>query len=1040
MKGTLEKKLTYIIRFFMMTLTTILIVLFFMIMSLVGKIQGTARVVNYAGLVRGKTQRIIKLEDAGQPQDGMIDDVSSFIEGLRFGSDDLNLVRLDDDAFQTKMEELDTYFADLKNEIMLVRENGYENTQIIEKSEIFFGICDEATGLAEAYSQKKATALSRLEKVVVADIIGLILIIGAELVKALRYAAINRALQKKVYLDEATGLPNKNKCEEILNAPDPIPADNPVAMCVFDLNNLRMINNNLGHDKGDEYIRSFAIQLKEAVTENCFAGRDGGDEFIAVLYGADHQSAKTCLKSIREHADAYSEANPEMPISYAAGYALSSDFEGCTMRELFRYADKNMYIDKNRAKMEEASQRQKINRQILEMVGEKGYDFSDCLYCDAMLDQYRILRASSNMFLAEDGSYSGAVEQIVHELSTDKNRAAMRRKLQLEYLGMHLKEDDGNVEFVYRFQGNHHGRLTAIFFDATETGELHHFVIGFEPFYEINANEKIQLSRFYDQMKQSILENGNYVDALLDTAMAVYTVNLTHDKMEKIFYQTNTKRFDIELELPSSYDEYCAKRSQYVTDRTLENYRIIDTSDKLLRRFMTGTKQLTVEYQERGKGDQLIWLQKTVLLSRDTLYDSEAKREHSVVRGIILYKDTSVFHEQEQKERERLEEVIQTADLENKTKTEFMNRMSHDIRTPMNGILGMLDLAERYPDDQEMQKRCRDKIRESSKYLVALVNDILDMNKMESGTLQLEEKAFDLRKVLRESSGIVEMQGREKGISLSLGAVNIIHDQLVGSPLHLQQILQNIGSNAVNYNHVGGKIIVGCKEISSDDRTVVFEFTCTDNGIGMSEEFQKHLFEPFTQENRLEQNANMGTGLGMTIVSQLVTMMGGQICFTSKVDEGTSFVITLPFHIAADMELKMPESSGENVSLKGKRALLVEDNELNMEIAQFILENENMQVSCAWNGKEAVDVFARSKPGEYDLILMDIMMPVMDGLEATRQIRAMDRLDAKMIPIIARSANAFQDDVERSKKAGMNQHISKPLTGESVIREIKSML
>ena len=206
------------------------------------------------------------------------------------------------------------------------------------------------------------------------------------------------------------------------------------------------------------------------------------------------------------------------------------------------------------------------------------------------------------------------------------------------------------------------------------------------------------------------------------------------------------------------------------------------------------------------------------------------------------------------------------------------------------------------------------------------------------------------------------------------------------------------------------------------------------------EEFQKHLFEPFTQENRLEQNASMGTGLGMTIVSQLVTMMGGQICFTSKVDEGTSFVITLPFRIVADMELKMPESSGENVSLKGKRALLVEDNELNMEIAQFILENENMKVSCAWNGKEAVDIFARSKPGEYDLILMDIMMPVMDGLEATKQIRAMNRLDAKLIPIAAMSANAFQDDVERSKKAGMNKHISKPLTGEGVIREIKSML
>lgn len=239
---------------------------------------------------------------------------------------------------------------------------------------------------------------------------------------------------------------------------------------------------------------------------------------------------------------------------------------------------------------------------------------------------------------------------------------------------------------------------------------------------------------------------------------------------------------------------------------------------------------------------------------------------------------------------------------------------------------------------------------------------------------------------------------------------------------------------------MGGKIIVGCQEISSDDRTAVFEFTCTDNGIGMSEEFQEHLFEPFTQENRLEQKANMGTGLGMTIVSQLVKLMGGQICFTSKVDEGTSFVITLPFQISSDRESKMPESSVENVSLKGKRALLVEDNELNMEIAQFILENENMLVRCAWNGKEAVDIFARAKPGEYNLILMDIMMPVMDGLEAARQIRAMDRPDAKLIPIVAMSANAFQDDVERSKKAGINKHIAKPLTGESVIREIKRML
>lgn len=412
----------------------------------------------------------------------------------------------------------------------------------------------------------------------------------------------------------------------------------------------------------------------------------------------------------------------------------------------------------------------------------------------------------------------------------------------------------------------------------------------------------------------------------------------------------------------------------------------------------------------------------------------------TVTEVLYVARDITEEKKQELEYQEQLKRTAQEAKKANISKTDFLRRMSHDIRTPINGIRGITQIANHFPEDLQKQQECRDKIMTASGFLLNLVNDILDMNKMESGTLQLEEKIFDLRKVLGESIGIVEMQGREKGISLNMETVNIIHDQLIGSPLHLQQILQNIGSNAVNYNHVGGKIVVNCQEITSDDQTAVFEFTCTDNGIGMSEEFQKHLFEPFAQETRLEQKVNMGTGLGMAIVSQLVKLMEGQICFASKVDEGTSFVITLPFHIASDRELKMPESSVENVSLKGKRALLVEDNELNMEIAQFILENENMQVSCAWNGKEAVDIFARSKPGEYDLILMDIMMPVMDGLEAARQIREMDRHDAKIIPIVAMSANAFQDDVERSIKAGMNKHISKPLTGESVINEIKSLL
>lgn len=380
----MDRKISKITRGLMTVLTVILIALFLTIMVLVSKIQGTARVVNYAGLVRGKTQRIIKLEDAKEPQDEMIESVASFIEGLRYGSDELNLVRLDDRAFQNKMKELDEHFQKLQKEIWQVRKEGYENTEIIEKSETFFVICDEATGLAEKYAQKKATALERLEKIVIADIIGLVCLLAYELIKAVKYAAQNKALKKKVYLDEATGLPNKNRCEEILDGEMPECTDGSVALCVFDLNNLRIINNRLGHDQGDAYIRSFAVQLRKALPEEYFAGRDGGDEFIAVLECVDHEKVREILGTIRSEIARYSQEHPEMPISYAVGYALAEDFEGCTMRELFRHADKNMYIDKNQAKIKEAADRRALHIQILDGIRQQGFQFSDCLYCDAL--------------------------------------------------------------------------------------------------------------------------------------------------------------------------------------------------------------------------------------------------------------------------------------------------------------------------------------------------------------------------------------------------------------------------------------------------------------------------------------------------------------------------------------------------------------------------------------------------------------------------------------------------------------------------------
>lgn len=1044
MKKDKDKKLTYFLRAAMMVLTTILIVLFLVIMSMVGKIQGTARVVNYAGFVRGGTQRMVKLEISGEPQDKMYQTISSYIKGLRNGSEELSFVRLDDIDFQNKMDELAKYYDELRSEILLVREKGYENTEIIEKSEKFFKICDEAVGFAEVYSQKKATGLDHLEKIVLVDILGLVLIIATELIKAVRFAAQNKILQKKVYLDEATGLPNKNKCEEILNETEPIPVNELVAMCVFDLNNLRTINNNLGHDKGDEYIRSFAIQLREAVPEEFFAGRDGGDEFIAVLKGLDHEGVRKCLQNIRNQAAEYSRQHPEMPISYAAGYALSSDFEGSTMRELFRLADKNMYIDKNRAKMEEAAEKQKMNIRLLEEITAKGYQFTDCIYCDALLDQYYVLRASSRFFLAEDGSYSGAVEQIVQELGMDENRKSMRNELQISYLAEQLGDKGEKIEFPYQYRKENsirRGRMTVLFVNKTEDGRLHHFILGFEPFQNKNENtadERTRLNRYYEQLKQSIVENENYAEALLQTANAVYTVDLTNDKLENVYYHEAAFKVENDIQTPCSYSDYCNKRSRYVTEDTLENYRIVDSSFKLLKRFATGAKQVTVEYCETmGKENKPVWLQKTVLMSRDMVYDANTDKESFVVHGIVLFKNTSDFHEKEQQEKARLQMAYEEADSENRAKTEFMNRMSHDIRTPINGIMGMVDIIRKNRDDWEKVDDSLEKIQLSTRHLLELVSDVLDMSKLEAGMFEIHEDAFDISELMDEVAALVDAQLVESGITHRKNRSNIQHTALKGSSLQLRRIMVNLLSNAIKYNKSNGTIDTYAEELSCDGTTVWYEFKIVDTGIGMSEEFIKEqLFKPFTQEKNDARTLYRGTGLGMSIVKALLDKMGGSIEVESQLGEGSTFTFRLPFKVDENaIETQKEEQSSGEQKLEGKQILLVEDNEINMEIAEFYLKELGIVVDKAWNGKEAIDKFEESAPGTYDLILMDIMMPVMGGREAARRIRTLERPDAETVRIYAMTAQVSSESVHKCLASGMNGHIAKPID-ESKLREI----
>ena len=733
-----------------------------------------------------------------------------------------------------------------------------------------------------------------------------------------------------------------------------------------------------------------------------------------------------------------------MPISYAAGYALSSDFEGSTMRELFRLADKNMYIDKNRAKMEEAAEKQRMNIRLLEEITEKGFQFTDCIYCDALLDQYYVLRASSRFFLAEDGSYSGAVEQIVQELGTDENRKSMRKKLQISYLAEQIKDKGEKLELPYQYRKEDsicRGRMTALFVNNTEDGRLHHFILGFEPFQNKNENtadEKTRLNRYYEQLKQSIVENENYAEALLQTANAVYTVDLTNDKLENVYYHEAAFKVENDIQTPRSYSDYCNKRSRYVTEDTLENYRIVDSSFKLLKRFATGAKQVTVEYCETmGKENKPVWLQKTVLMSRDMVYDANTDKESSVVHGIVLFKNTSDFHEKEQQEKARLQMAYEEADSENRAKTEFMNRMSHDIRTPINGIMGMVDIIRKNRDDWGKVDDSLDKIQLSTRHLLELVSDVLDMSKLEAGMFEIHEDVFDMNELMDEVAALVDAQLVESSITHCKHRSNIQHTALKGSSLQLRRIMVNLLSNAIKYNKSNGTIDTYAEELSCDGTTVWYEFKIVDTGIGMSEEFIKEqLFKPFTQEKNDARTLYRGTGLGMSIVKALLDKMGGSIEVESQLGEGSTFTFRLPFKVDENaIETKKEEQSSGEQKLEGKQILLVEDNEINMEIAEFYLKELGIVVDKAWNGKEAIDKFEESAPGTYDLILMDIMMPVMGGREAARRIRTLERPDAETVRIYAMTAQVSSESVHKCLASGMNGHIAKPID-ESKLREI----
>ena len=401
--------------------------------------------------------------------------------------------------------------------------------------------------------------------------------------------------------------------------------------------------------------------------------------------------------------------------------------------------------------------------------------------------------------------------------------------------------------------------------------------------------------------------------------------------------------------------------------------------------------------------------------------------------------------EQEKDEKYKAELLIaaKKAEAANEAKTEFLQRMSHDIRTPINGICGVLNVADHYADDMKKQTECRAKVKEASHLLLELVNDVLDMSKLESDEVILEEIPFNLSGIFREVFVVIEQIAAEQNIRIAWEKKEIIHRNLIGSPGYVKRVMMNILSNAVKYNRENGQIYISCREIPSEQpEMTIMEFVCRDTGIGMAEEFQKHIFESFSQERSSSDSGIEGSGLGMGIVKKLVDLMKGKITVQSKPGAGSTFTITFPLKIANAEERNPKHADGQlNIKkLEGKRVLLVEDNDLNAEIATELLTEEGIMIERAENGVACIDMFNKAKQNYYSLILMDIQMPIMNGYEASRRIRELKDDNKSQIPIVAMTANAFTEDRIKAKAAGMDEHVAKPVDVELLIKVIHKLV
>ena len=602
----------------------------------------------------------------------------------------------------------------------------------------------------------------------------------------------------------------------------------------------------------------------------------------------------------------------------------------------------------------------------------------------------------------KDG-YQTAMERYISQYVVPRDQERLRAVTQKDYLLAQLRS---RQKFYVRYQVNDsfYGlKHLELHFSATKKTEEEHCVI----FAQRDVNAVVEQEEKYKLKARQSLE-----DILEGARTGIWTIELEEGCQPRM-YTDRTMR--LLLGVPDDIQpEECYKH-------WFEN---------IVPDYVEMVKESVAEILETGRSEVIYpWNHPKlgkIYVRCGGVPDKTFKKPGACLNG--YHQDITEIMVTRKKQEQAIMELLEKVRRANSAKSEFLSHMSHDLRTPINGILGMLDIIDKCPDDLQQQRKCLDKIRVSTEHLLSLVNDVLQVSKLESGRPTVVREPFDLRDALENCITILSPQAEKEGIQLVLEEPRLQHNRLIGNPLHLKQILMNIVDNALKYNRPHGSVFIRVKETACQGGTADYQFVIEDTGIGIGEDFQNHIFEPFTQEHQDARTHYSGVGLGMSIVKKLVDQMKGAIEIDSQVGRGSVFQVTLPIQIdGAQNTRPVDEEQNTQSNIAGMRILLVEDNEINCEIMEFMLKEADAKVVTANDGKAAVDAFTAADPGTFDCVLMDLMMPVMSGYEAARVIRGLNRTDAKSVPIIALSANAFEEDVAMAKAAGMNEHLAKPV-------------